>query len=211
MSNFDPAKYGFGEFSRRMPPKRLFDIINPEIAPLDWPRVEEIHQNEFGVTRASDPKPILVTYRIANCVGIAGYSGETGVGFLAHYQHNTDVPSAVGMLLYHLVQATGGQPTTFDVRMKGGLRGMSEHLVNDLRHSLALPLREEVTFRLDGIETEILRSGGGVDLGIDTQTGTFIDQYSPLQNPSHREPLSKEYKALVFSSTMPSIHYTPNL
>ncbi len=207
--NLDPSltkKTLASPFRHGMPGDLGFERVKA----LDFTKVEEIHQNEFGVTRKTDPKPMLVTYGLVNCVGVAGYSEDTGVGFLAHYQDNTELPLAISMLLYHISQSADGQAATFRVRIKGGISGMSEHLVSGLRSRLALPLREDIRFELDGNTSDVLRPDiGGVDLGIDTQTGALIETYNPLQNPYHREHLPPEYQDLVFNSTTPSVRYVP--
>lgn len=172
----------------------------------DYGLVEEVFQNEFGVTTAQDPKPILVTYGLMNCVGLVGFNEDQNIGFVTHYQDNTNIDEAFGALLYHLSRLTEEQQRIFKVRIAGGLSGMSEKLVSQLKAKLQTPLRGDIRFELYG-EDVLVHDQKGRDIGIDTQTGKFIDSYNPLNNPNHREPYPPEVKKMIFQSSHPKIHY----
>jgi hypothetical protein len=195
-------------------PQKHPDFINGIAAlwrGLDYRNYEEIHQNEFGVTRATDKKPVLVTYGLVSCVGVAGYGQESNTGFLAHYQTNTDVPTAIGVLMYHLALATEDQGDTFNVRVKGGVTGMSEALVDDITYNLTLPKNSPVRFELDDNKLGLLNTEftNACDLGIDTRTRTFIDSYNAMHNPDRRAHLPPHLMELVFASSSPQVHYAP--
>lgn len=174
----------------------------------DYGLVEEIFQNEIGVTIAQDPKPILVTYGLLNCVGLVGFNENQRIGFVMHYQDNTDVDKAFGVLLYNLSRLTKGQQRTFKVRIAGGLSGMSEKLVSKLKAKLQVPIRDDIRFEIkaENVLGHVLE---GRNIGIDTRTGGFIESYEPLKNPNHREPPPPEIKEMIFRSTHPSLHYFP--
>lgn len=175
---------------------------------IDYAKTEEIFQNEYGITTTDDPKSILVTYGLVNCVGIVGFNPEQKIGFLAHYQDNTDIDGAFGTLLYWLSRITRGERRIFKVKIVGGVHGMLEELVKKLRAKLNQNLRDDIKFEI--IKEDVLQHGvKGKDVGINTKTGEFISSYSPLNNPNHREPYPQYIKELIFQSKTPVLHYFP--
>lgn len=171
-------------------------------------RVAEISQNEFGLTTANDEKPVLATYGLLNCVSISGYEHERKIAFLTHYQSNTDLDLAFGVLLYNISRITHSEHSLFKTKICGGLNGMSERLVNGLRRKLEGEPSLNINFEL--VEENILGSEiKGRDLVIDASSGHFYDKYDPLSNPYRREPYPQWIKEMIFMSKLPKLSYFP--
>ena len=49
-----------------------------------YPGVALIGQRAMGITRASDPRPVLATQNLNMCVALHGYDRQSKVGFLCH-------------------------------------------------------------------------------------------------------------------------------
>lgn len=177
----------------------------------EYERVEEIFQNEYGITTSEAQKSVLATYGLCNCVGIAGYAeietpeGKKNVGFLTHYQHNTNIDMAFGLLLYNLQKITKGRKVCFKTKIVGGIKNMSEHLVDKLRQKLRMST-EGISF--ENIGEEVLISGvGGQDLVLDVTNGQFYNKYRPLNNPHHRPAIEDWKKNLVAQTQTPYLYY----
>lgn len=181
-------------------------IGNEYHGPMD--RVAEIFQNEFGLTTYSDLKPVLATYGLMNCVSIGGYEPELKIGFLTHYQDNTNLDNSFGYLLYQISRLTKDRNSLFKTKISGGISGMSERLVNELRRKLEISLRPDIKFEIIG--EDVLGHGvKGRDLVLDTCSGKFYDEYNPLTNPYRREPYPDNIKETIFRSKIPRLVYFP--
>lgn len=180
-----------------------------------YENVQEIFQNEFGITTSEDPKSILATYGLVNCTSILGLgklNALSGVepltiGFLTHYQHNTNIDAAFGMLLYNLSKLTSGQSVCFESRIVGGLRGMSEKQIEQLRWKLTTPLRRDITFNL--VEEKVL-GDSPIDAVLDLKNRQTYYKYDPLQNPFRREHPEPWKMELIYTCKTPLLVYFPN-
>ncbi|WP_312255821.1 hypothetical protein [Stutzerimonas nitrititolerans] len=80
--------------------------------------VVEILQRELGITRASDPRPVLATVNVAMCTVFIGYDQENGIGFLGHF----DFPGNTSVLptLFNTLRNLSGNSATYKCTILGG-------------------------------------------------------------------------------------------
>ncbi len=180
-----------------------------------YENVQEILQQEFGITTSDDIKSTLATYGLGPCTSILGYGDiqdlTTGspltIGFLTHLQPTTNIDITFGILLYNLLRLTKRQPICFQSRIVGGLRGMSEKRVEQLRRKLTIPLRKDITFNL--VEEKVL-GRKSIDAVLDVKNRQVYYNYDPLQNPFRRELLEQWKMGVIYHCKTPSLVYFPS-
>lgn len=147
-----------------------------------YAHVMEIGVNQMGFTIVGDPKTTLVTYGMKPCIAIAGFEPYIGIGFTAHYPAGHDIASEVGTLLYHISRLTGGNRALFETRVKGGLSNIpySSNTHEELVQRLTNSPRRDIFFEITRDEyTRDIRAYSSQALGINIETGEFIEYYRP--------------------------------
>ena len=136
----------------------------------------EVFQAEFGVTRASDPKPVLATFGLGPCIAIGGYDRRSTVGFLAHFDKPKDGLDSFGAIYHILRQYVSPDTARFEVSLVGGQDGCSEGLLAEMKRVI----KGSEVYPMDLVREETLGSWDcNRSLALDTRTGQ-VHAYNPL-------------------------------
>ncbi len=171
---------------------------------LNYEEVIEILQREFGVTRGDDSKPVLATYGLGLCVALVGWSPTYKIGFLAHYDANTDLSTSFGHLLYVISKQLEGKESEFYVRIFGGKEHASEQIIDFLK--ARLNIRKDILMKLIEEETDSYRNN--TSIALDTRTGKLFS-YNPIFNPYRREITKLDMFGLIAEKTPARLVYAP--
>ena len=160
--------------------------------------VVEIGQREQGVTRATDPKPVLATFGIGPCVSLVGYSGERQTGFLTHYDGTIGLRHSFSELFFNLYRLGHVDGDRFDVRLVGEHEGTSDGIMSGLKTAI----QHGSCFNMQLVEEDTGYIEGSRDIALDTRTGeTFA--YDPGKNPYRKQLSDLELKLMCLRISHP--------
>jgi chemotaxis receptor (MCP) glutamine deamidase CheD len=166
-------------------------------------KVAEIMQREFGITQAGDVKPILATYGLGPCVGFLGWSSEHQLGFLTHYDRDTDIPFSFAHLLNELLKHKGHSDLDFNVRIIGGHTDYSERLIDSIKSHLNL--RRDIRMNLIQEDTG---GYGWRSAALDTRTGEVFS-YAINKNHPYRMLTEEDILKLTSIHSPATLAYAP--
>ena len=165
--------------------------------------IVEASQRE-GVVASKENTRFIGTSGVYDCVGIIGYSEETGLGFVAHYDSLTDkdfkemlnnpyydpLPVSLGSLPYFLEEGDkSNREVTYEVRIFTTPRGDKELLEKIVSYiNYMNEWFGRIKFEIEEVDTN---SNG--NLLLDLETGEYYS-YVPLKVP--REEMDKTDKEI---------------
>lgn len=123
----------------------------------------------YGITSATDQKPVLGTSAMGPCLGVAIYNSEKKTAAIAHLDTRTDLSSFKKLLEQ---MSNGGQK--LEISLAGGLKGdpNSEKMVAEAHSIIAQQSNAEI------VHSEILNPAGTLkSLAIDSRNGKIYTQF----------------------------------
>lgn len=168
----------------------MFDSV--AINPPD--EIREAGMSEIVISNARGLHPVLTTYGLGPCVGLAGYDPMNRFGFVTHIVTDSEIEKS-GKMLLERIQAYRQEHSSAPlfIHLRGGIKGVSESTIGLIKQwmqesgILMFVVSEEILAEPILPGTMIPEVPGS--LRLDVRTGS-CERYDPKTNFYAKKPQS---------------------
>jgi len=163
-----------------------FHSYQPHIGPMT--EVAEVLQGEFAVTSSNSRFPVLATYGVGPCVGVAGWDSNRKVAFLCHFDAQACVLSSQDSILDHLRRSSVSEGFSGELTIFSGMSTVRDRITQNVIELFRRDFGPAFKFQISNQNLGSSLEAGGLALAVDSRNGSMMT-YRPMMNPFLREPL----------------------